>query len=235
MRRLMRGFTLVELLVVIGIIAVLIAVLLPALSKARRAAAAAKCLSNLRSMQLAHWMYISENRGYLIQAGFSHGGHSVDEGVAWFNTLQRYYQSKLLPRCPSDDSPVWEAPVNPGGELRRSSYGINNFLDQALVPWGGPYIKVNQVRRPAATIHFVEMAHTGDFAAADHPHVENWTGLSAPSIANTQLQINAHGGRARNWDAVGNYGFLDGHAETVPFRNVFSDFTRNHFDPAVAQ
>jgi prepilin-type N-terminal cleavage/methylation domain-containing protein len=80
MRR--RAFTLVELLVVIGIVAVLIGILLSALSKAREAAATAKCLSNIRNMQAAQWMYVSENNGYLIQSGLSHGGHGVDE-EAW--------------------------------------------------------------------------------------------------------------------------------------------------------
>ncbi|HWP40012.1 MAG TPA: type II secretion system protein [Tepidisphaeraceae bacterium] len=231
------AFTLVELLVVIGIIAVLTGMLLPTLAKARRSAAAAKCLSNLRNMQLAHWMYIGENRGYLIQAGFSHGGHALDEQAAWFNTLQRYYQSKLLPRCPADQSTLWERPLTPGGPLRRSSYGINNFLDRELVPWGGPYVKINQIRRPAATVHFLEMAHEGEFAIADHPHVENWTGLNVPAVASRQVQINAHGPNAlrQSWKSLANYGFLDGHAETLPLGDVFTDFSRNRFDPAVAQ
>jgi prepilin-type N-terminal cleavage/methylation domain-containing protein len=64
------GFTLVELLVVIGVIAVLIGLLLPALGKSRAAAKSVQCKSNLRQMGVFFQMYVNENRGWLYPVGY---------------------------------------------------------------------------------------------------------------------------------------------------------------------
>ena len=255
------AFTLVELLVVIGIIAVLIAVLLPALSSARRAALRTKCLSNMRSLEIAHHMYMNENRGWFIQVGLGHGGAHADEETAWVNTLRRYFGTTLVARSPVDESPHWgphpygsAIPGAPTDQRRRASYGVNNFLvdpGNGQNPYGPApagftgdwpggdgkaYNRAGRVRRHWATVHFLVMAFQGPFAGSDHPHVDNWVGHpDPPRIAASQVEIHAHGGPRASWKSVGVWGFLDGHAEVRRFEDVFTDGKRNSFDPRVAR
>ena len=263
--RVWRGFTLVELLVVIAIIALLLGILLPSLSLAYRRALTVREMANIRNMEQAHWMYMTEWNGQMIGVGLAHGGVHSDASLAWINTLQKHYGNDLLARSPVDTSPHWSeldggegVPV-PGTttQFRRTSYGVNNFLVDLSGngknpygsapggfsgPWPGgdgkAYDKLKRVKRPAATVHFLIMAFEGVFAGADHPHVENWVEHPhPPSKAETQVEINAHGklADAGTWEARSVWGFLDGHAETLDFRDVLTDIEFNSFDPRVAQ
>lgn len=232
------AFTLIELLVVIAIIAALIGIMLPSLGHARQVARTMNCMNNMRQIGIAHWTYITDHDGALMQVGLPHGAATHQEQGAWINTLKKYYAADILLRSPLDNSPHWATgtPVPPTSDrYRRTSYGINNFLSVNTVPFGGPYRTIEQVRAPSATVHLLIMAYKGQFAGADHPHVENWAGPDKPAIAATQVQINAHGGPPNSYESVSNWGFLDGHVETAPFREVFVDFTDNHFDPQVAR
>jgi len=73
-----RAFTLVELLVVIGIIALLISILLPSLQKARQAANAAYCMSNMKQLMLADTLWANDHNGYLVKPYFNDGPQTGD-------------------------------------------------------------------------------------------------------------------------------------------------------------
>ena len=131
-----RGFTLVELLVVIGIIALLISILLPALSKARSQAANVKCLANLHSLTLAYQMYITANRGKSISF-LDNEGRQDPAYASWQERLRPYCGPKRTPGVYEDPSSnnVRLCPV--ASDLMDSTYntGVAGAFSDAYHAW----------------------------------------------------------------------------------------------------
>ncbi|MEI6076091.1 MAG: prepilin-type N-terminal cleavage/methylation domain-containing protein [Verrucomicrobiota bacterium] len=129
-----RAFTLIELLVVIAIIAILAAMLLPALSAAKQRAQSIKCLSNLKQMDLAYFMYVQDNNK-MVQY--------VSTAALWMQTLISYQsQVAAIRLCPiaSDTNSLpagqtegsakqpWRWGSNPNPLLNTGSYAINGWM-----------------------------------------------------------------------------------------------------------
>ena len=140
-----RAFTLVELLVVVGIIAALISILLPALGKARDSAYRVKCMSNIRQISAAFVMYANENKGCFPFIGSLHNPGSKDLQEDWIHwrtppaagglrtsAIARYLSGdnpalELIFRCPADTGERWQNAGTP--QIYRYSYSMNGYMD----------------------------------------------------------------------------------------------------------
>jgi prepilin-type processing-associated H-X9-DG protein/prepilin-type N-terminal cleavage/methylation domain-containing protein len=200
------AFTLVELLVVIGVIAILIRMLLPAISMARLSAGKLTCTSNLRQWALAVHMYADAYNSYLPRRGQGVNTTAIiNRPTDWFNALppmigmKDYYtlvQNGQLPR--PDGGGLWICPqAVDGGSTLYFSYAMNMWLST----WNGsnPPDKMTNVG-PTATMAF--MADGPD----QHCAILPWVKSLYPSDYNPL---------ARHRGSV-NISFLDGHVDSFP-------------------
>src|SRR5581483_7679702 len=110
-----RAFTLVELLVVIGIIALLIAILLPALRKARLAAEEAACMSNLRQFGVGFQVYSDSNKGLLATDGPDGASSAVPDHL-----IGRPNPATVTAVSGIDDRQLWYNAIPPA--IQKKSY-----------------------------------------------------------------------------------------------------------------
>lgn len=209
-----RAFALVELLAVLGIIAVLAALLLPALGRGREAAWGARCAANLRQFGLAARMYWDDHQGDCFRYGgaLTNGGRLYwfgwmgggSEGARAFDpapgALYPYLPGRGVELCPSLNYAL------PRFKLKAASpahgYGYNLHLS---APPTRPPVNAAEFARPSALVVFADAAQVNTFqapASRDNPMLEEFY-----YVATNRHEATAHFRHAARAQAV----FADGH------------------------
>ncbi len=200
------GFTLVELLVVITVIAILAALLLPSFNRARQQAQGTFCLNNLKQWGLATQLFAADNQDFLPKDG-TPNGTSVEEG--WYNDLPRmlhlpcYREMPWRTNASIDPSrSLWLCPAN----MRRSN-GNNLFhycLNEHVNGTGsGNQVKLASLPHPARTVWLFDNGKLAAVAQQNNVH----TNLHRQGAQFTFLD--GHSARFKNreyWDFAGDRG-----------------------------
>ena len=211
------AFTLVELLVVIGIIAVLVALLLPSLGKARESARTIKCLSNLRQLGMATAMYSGECKGFL-----PYPTTTLGEQVLWFVVLDPYLQARAndartgvaAGRSYREYKQCVVFESFEGGKFSGSQDALKEFSRtfkmNTMLRHNNPYSQARVTAVPNQS-HFVYM---GDATSLDQtgPVPGQWENGQFSMEVNDRTEA---GPALRHNKDGANILFVDGHSETV--------------------
>ena len=216
-RRFAAAFTLIELLVVVAVIAILAAMLLPALAKAKQSAWRIHCVNSVRQLAVATQLYWQDhdNQAFRWRQGRVDGGDLYwfgwitrgAEGTRTFDltraTLWPYLESRGIELCPSFDYGYSRLKL----KATSSSYGFGYNLHLSR-PLSQPPLKVDSIARPSEIVLFADSAQVNTFqapASPSHPMLEEFYYVNE----NDRTVHFRHREQA-------NIAFMDGRVDTEP-------------------
>jgi prepilin-type N-terminal cleavage/methylation domain-containing protein/prepilin-type processing-associated H-X9-DG protein len=242
-RRAGAGFTLIELLVVIAIIAILAAMLLPALARAKQKAAQTSCLNQLKQLGLGMMVYLGDNHDYYPASASNAQGWHVEDWIYWrlndtANPLDLIQNSQIsLAMGTARSTNIFICPAqkifpNINGYGYSYSFNGSSTLGNGMAlefPDGGgttpnyPF-KSTQVIRPTDKIMLVEEPAAvseyppGGAAVWSSPFMDD--GRWEPLAGSTAHNIIT----CRHSNKGGNTTFADGHAQLTPWQWATNDY-----------
>ena len=157
------AFTLIELLVVFAIIAILAALLLPALSESKQKARQAVCLNNIKQVTLAAFNWAGDNEGRLPPRMASSASN-------WVGLLETYYENKLVLKCPTEPVQARTFIMNAFNDWFESQLHPADYIEYKLWRWPEG-MRVSSIEQPSDTVLFGEKLPT-----SGHVHMDLFQG-----------------------------------------------------------